>query len=137
MVLLSSIIFSARAQSPFQIQLQEKTITDLPGLQSYAFGTYKDLIVIIGGRTDGLHLKQPWRSFHPDYNNTKIYVINPTTSQVWSDSIASLSVELKEQLSSSNMQFAQRGNELVIVGGYGFNLAKDDKLSFPAIIIVG
>jgi hypothetical protein len=135
-VLFSVMILSTNAQSPFQIQLQEKTITNLPGLQSYAFGNYKDLIVIIGGRTDGLHLKQPWRSFHPDYNNTKIYVINPTTNQVWSDSIASLSVELKEQLSSSNMQFAQRDNELIITGGYGFNVAKDDKLSFPAIIVV-
>lgn len=135
-MLLMCFADSLLAQSPFQIHLNQRSIPNLPGIHSYAFARHKNFIVFIGGRTDGLHLKQPWRSFHPDFNNRHIYVVNPITNEVWTDSISSLSIELQEQISSANMQFVQKGSELYFIGGYGNQAKIDDKVSFPSLVVI-
>jgi hypothetical protein len=129
-ILLLSILFSkdnAHAQSIFW---KEKEISNMPAIQSYAWGKVANEIIFIGGRHDGLHPKQPWASFHPDFRNDSIYVVNPSEGKVFAAGMQFLPIELKEQLSSSNMQFTQDGDTLIIVGGYGYSVAIDDKKTF-------
>ncbi|MBK7883899.1 MAG: hypothetical protein IPJ81_08890 [Chitinophagaceae bacterium] len=60
------LLFSLKAISqttPFNISLEPITITGLGGLQSFAFGQYDGKWLIIGGRLDGLHRRQPFAAF--------------------------------------------------------------------------
>lgn len=108
----------------------------MPSIQSYAWGKVANEIIFIGGRRDGLHPKQPWVSFHPDFRNDSIYVVNPSEGKVFAAGMQFLPIELKEQLSSSNMQFTQDGDTLILVGGYGYSAAIDDKKTFDALVAV-
>src|SRR5690606_29768471 len=65
-IILIALGFSQVMQaqtSPFQVELEPYPINGLPGVQSYAQGEYDGEWVIIGGRTDGLHRRQPWATF--------------------------------------------------------------------------
>ncbi len=130
---LSLNVFS---QTDFSISLNNYAGCALPGLQSYAFGEWEGNYVFIGGRTEGLHLKQPWVSFHPDQRNTNIVVWSSTEHRTWTISTSSLPTALHEQLSSSNIQFYQERAKLILVGGYGYSKAIDDKKSFPALLVI-
>lgn len=141
-VIYSSICFFiflltvTAGEAQFSIGWRTVKISGMPSLHSYAWGSLGTEYIFIGGRRDGLHPKQPWLSFHQQYNNDSIYVVNPAAQKVWSAGLAALPPELREQLSSSNMQFAQSGDSLVIAGGYGYHEPIDDKKTFPALILV-
>ena len=73
-----------RAQeAPFTIQLVEMSVSSLPGIQSYAYGQHENLWVVMGGRTDGLHRRQPWASFDEAGHNRDILVIDPEGERFW------------------------------------------------------
>ena len=57
--------FNITAQSPFEyaVHIDSIQIPGLPGLHSYAFAEHDGKWLIIGGRTDGLHPRQPFASF--------------------------------------------------------------------------
>ena len=74
--------------------------------------------VIIGGRIDGLHQRQPFAAFQESDNNQNVFVIDPVTDQTWLAGLNTLSTPLFEQLQSTNQQFIQRDSTLYIVGGY-------------------
>ena len=48
---------------PFNINIEPLNITGLGGLQAYAFGQHNGKWLIIGGRLDGLHRRQPFAAF--------------------------------------------------------------------------
>lgn len=132
--LLFSLIFPCLAfpQSTFdyQVQLTAKTIPNLPGIHSYAFGQSAGKWLIIGGRLDGVHARQPFSAFPSASNNTNIYVIDIATEQFWSASLNSLSTPIKEQLQSTNMNFYQDDNTLYIIGGYAFSATANNHITF-------
>jgi hypothetical protein len=66
--------------------------------------------VIVGGRVDGLHQRQPFAAFLEQDNNKNVFVIDPVTEQVWSKDLSGLPTALFEQLQSTNEEFHQRGN---------------------------
>lgn len=113
-----------------------KSIAGIPALHSYTWASSEGEIIFIGGRKDGLHPKQPWLSFHQQFNNDSIFVVDPKLQKVWGASLSGLSRDLKEQLSSSNMQFTQRNNDLILVGGYGYHEPIDDKKTFASLLVV-
>lgn len=118
------IVLSVSAISqtaPFHVYLKPLPINQLGGLQAYAFGQYDGKWLIVGGRLDGLHRRQPFAAFDVAGNNTQLLVIDPVTQQKWSAPTTTLSVALQEQLSSTNMQFHQDGKYLYIIGGYGYH----------------
>lgn len=129
------LTISAAAQHsyPFQITLEPLIAGGFTGLQSYAWAKEGDKVILIGGRTDGLHRRQPFAAFAKRYNNTDIVVIDLKKEIVWRKSVLSLSPALAEQLQSSNMEFLQQGNELLIIGGYGFSETKKNHITYPAI----
>ncbi|MEN9488775.1 MAG: hypothetical protein RL494_1040 [Bacteroidota bacterium] len=135
--ILSLLFFSkiAVAQStfPYDVQLTPINITNLPGLHSYAFGQDNGKWLIIGGRKDGVHARQPFNAFPNAQNNTDIYVVDVATQQFWSASLNSLPTGIKEQLQATNMNFHQDGNTLYVIGGYAFSTTANDHITFDKL----
>lgn len=128
--LVSTLIASAQSQFDYQLQLTPIVINNLPGLHSLVKAQHNGKWLLIGGRKDGLHARQPFNAFPAAQNNTAIYVVDVNTNQVWSTSITSLSTGLQEQLQSTNMNFYQDKDSLYIIGGYGFSATANDHITF-------
>lgn len=122
--------------SPYEVQLTPIQVENLGGLQSFSVGIFEGEWLIVGGRLDGLHRRQPFASFSEEGNNQEIIVVNPISKQVWKKSIASLPSDLKEQLSSTNMQFCQVDKSLVLTGGYGYSPSVGDHVTYPFLTVV-
>ncbi|MCC6413263.1 MAG: T9SS type A sorting domain-containing protein [Saprospiraceae bacterium] len=129
--------FSATAQtSPFQIHLEPMNITGVGGLQAYAFGQHDGKWLIIGGRLDGLHRRQPFATFDIAGHNNVIWVIDPVAQQKWTAPISSLPVPIQEQMRSTNMQFFQEGDVLYITGGYGYSETAGDHITYDKLTAI-
>lgn len=114
----------------FSVSLEATTIPGLPGLQSYVCAQHNGKWLFMGGRTDGLHRRQPFASFDAASNNQHIYVVDPLTEQVWSASVLNLTNGLNEQLQATNMQFCQEDDILYVLGGYGYSPTADDHITY-------
>ena len=130
--LLLLVLPTAVAQTTFNydVVLTPVTVSSLPGLHSYAFGQHNGKWLIIGGRKDGIHARQPFNAFPGAQNNTDLYVVDIATQQTWSASVNTLPTGLKEQLQSTNMNFYQDGDTLYIIGGYAFSATENDHKTF-------
>jgi hypothetical protein len=122
--------------TPFNIYIEPMNITGLGGLQAFAFGQDNGKWLIIGGRLDGLHRRQPFAAFDVAGNNNQLIVIDPITQQKWNAPLTTLSVALQEQLSSTNMEFHQDGKYLYILGGYGYNSATASRKTFDNLTAI-
>lgn len=135
-LLISTWSFSQTSQD-FEIELEPFSIADAPGVHSFTVGV--DSLgrwLVLGGRIDGLHQRQPFAAFLANDNNTNAFVIDPENEQVWSTSLSSLPTSIFEQLQSTNQEFYQRGNELYIIGGYGYSLTKNDHITYANLTAV-
>lgn len=112
---------------PYTIQIDPVDLPGLPELQSPVAsqdnvdGAYKGYWLLFGGRTNGLHTFNPSNNFPPEDENQTIYVVNPTTGQVWSLDWADTDVPvgMLPPLYSTNQQSFQEGDKLYTIGGYG------------------
>ena len=114
---------------PFTLQIEPIDLPNLPALQSPASAQdnvsgspYQGDWLLFGGRTNGLHtFTNPNDNFPPQDQNEFIYVINPTTGQVWSEDWSATDVPAGwlPPLYSSNQETYQDGNTLYTIGGYG------------------
>jgi len=86
----------------------------LPALNQMAVAQYDGYWLIIGGSNKGIH------DFSYDDFNLNIYVFNPATNQVFSESIGNTNIPLpvRQQITSLTPSFLQYKNYLYIVGGY-------------------
>jgi hypothetical protein len=136
-LLLAGFVLQINAQtSPFNIYIEPISIPNVGGLQAYAFGQHDGKWLILGGRLDGLHRRQPFAAFDLAGHNTQLIVIDPVTQQKWVAPLTSLPVPLQEQLSSTNMQFYQDGDFLYLTGGYGYSATAGDHLTFSNLTAV-
>ena len=138
-LLLVLISNASIAQVPqdFVVEIEPITVTNAPGIHSYSWGMTSDhKWVIIGGRIDGLHQRQPFAAFQESDNNQNVFVIDPVTDQTWLAGLNTLSTPLFEQLQSTNQQFIQRDSTLYIVGGYGRSATANDHLTYPNLTAV-
>lgn len=134
---LFSSNYGVNAQNtPFEIFIEPQTIAGLSGVQSYAYGQHDGKWLIIGGRLDGLHRRQPFASFDIPGHNTNLIVIDPITSQQWSAPLSSLSQSLQDQLSSTNMEFYQKDSILYIIGGYGYSNQSATRVTYDRLTAV-
>jgi hypothetical protein len=122
--------------APFSIHLEPLNIPHVGGVQAFAFGQYQGKWLIIGGRLDGLHRRQPWATFDVAGHNTSLIVIDPVAKQKWTAPLASLPVPLQEQLSSTNMEFAQDGDQFYLIGGYGYSATAGDHVTYDKLTAV-
>jgi hypothetical protein len=136
LLFFSGGIISAQNIAIPGISVINSKIQGLPGVQSFVIGLHNGEWLIIGGRLDGLHQRQPFAAFLASENNNSIFVINPNTGQVWSHNLLSLPTELQEQLQSTNMEFHQNGEKLLIMGGYGYSATKDEHVTYNGLIVV-
>lgn len=133
---LSGVLHLSAQNYSYEVELNPIEMNELGGLQSYAIGTFSGEWLIVGGRLDGLHQRQPFASFDVDGNNQDILVVNPSSKKVWRKSIASLPINIKEQLSSTNMQFYQVDEYLILTGGYGYSPSEGDHITYPFLTTI-
>ena len=62
---------------PFQVSIVPFQIEGLNGMQSFALGQDGGKWLIIGGRKDGLHRRQPWATFDTEGQNNLMFVVDP------------------------------------------------------------
>jgi hypothetical protein len=122
--------------APFNIALEPLDIIGLGGIQSYAFGQYKDKWLLVGGRLDGLHQRQPGAAFDSAGHNNQLIVVDPVTQQKWSAPLTALSIPIQEQLSATNMEFYQEGDYLYCIGGYGYSNSIGDYTTFSSLTAI-
>ncbi|HRE36827.1 MAG TPA: hypothetical protein PK977_10230 [Chitinophagaceae bacterium] len=132
--LLLSLNVSSQTNFPYKISLEPIIPEGFSGLQSYAWAKSGNKILLVGGRTDGLHRRQPFASFNKKYNNTDLIVLDVKTEKVWKKSVTGLPSLLAEQLQSTNMEFYQQQNDLIVVGGYGYSETKREHITHPAVL---
>lgn len=126
----------AIAQQQFTVELEEITIPNLPGIHSGAHAESDGKWIFIGGRRNGLHGFQTANSFPLDGVNNTIWVVDFETMDVFSYSCDSLSEDVREAITSSNMQFYQDGNTLYMQGGYGWKETAQEFVTFPALTAI-
>ncbi|MCB0699778.1 MAG: hypothetical protein H6551_10670 [Chitinophagales bacterium] len=127
----------SNAQSfDYKVNITPVSISNLPGLHSYAFAQSNGKWLVIGGRKDGIHARQPFNTFPQAQSNTDIYVIDIATKQFWTASVTPLGSALAEQLQSTNMNFHQDNDTLYIIGGYGYSTTATDHITFNNLISV-
>lgn len=133
LILFLSLKGIAQAEFNFEIQLQPINVPNFPGLHSFAFGQHDNKWILIGGRLDGIHARQPFNAFPANQNNASIFVIDVATAQLWTAPLASLPTGIREQLQSTNMNFYQDSSTLYIIGGYAFSPTANDHITFPRL----
>lgn len=135
-VLLLLLISTGNAQVDFLpgISIVKSNFNKITALQSFVVGMYQNECLLIGGRTEGLHRRQPFAAFDAEHNNTSIYVFNIESGQIWTSDLSFLPLALQEQLQSSNMQFHQDNDKLTIIGGYGFSNAKEEHVTYNGMV---
>lgn len=125
-----------QSQDAFSVSLNPIEISGVGGLQSFVVGQHQGKWLVMGGRLDGLHRRQPWASFDLAGHNDRIWVIDPITDQSWVSEMTTLPVSIQEQLRSTNMEFYQDDEQLYVIGGYGFSVQADDHITFPSMVAV-
>lgn len=133
------LIFSVRISGqspPFQILVEPMSVPDLPGLHSFAFGQADGKWLIIGGRIDGLHMRQPFGAFRAAGRNILLTVVDPVLRKIWQTPVSVLSTRIREQLGSTNMQFHQDGDMLYLIGGYGYSDSLKRFITFDNLTVI-
>lgn len=136
-VFILAIWGSTNAQTaPFEITIEPINISGLGGIQSYAYGQANGKWLIIGGRLDGLHQRQPFASFDIAGHNNQLIVVDPVSLQKWSAPLTSLPTSIQEHLSSTNMEFYQEGDYLYFLGGYGYSTTAGDHTTYDKLTAI-
>jgi hypothetical protein len=133
---ISSTALFAQIPGGYSVSLEALEIPGIVGLHSYSFGTAYGKWLVLGGRRDGLHARQPFNAFPESMNNNELFVIDPLAGQVWSSEISSLPVSIQEQLQSTNTCFHQKGDTLYIAGGYAYSATAGDHITFPNLLAI-
>ncbi len=139
LVFLFFVFFCAKhsfAQQQFTVDIEEIAIPNFPALHSGAHAELDGKWIFIGGRNNGLHGFQTANSFPFNGINNTIYVVDFETQDIFSYSCDSLSEDIREAITSSNMQFYQDGNTLYMQGGYGWNEAQQEYITFPTLTAI-
>jgi Secretion system C-terminal sorting domain len=121
----------------YAVEIEPLVITNTPGIHSYSWA--KDdqgRWLIVGGRIDGLHQRQPFAAFLEADNNKFAFVIDPINEQSWSADLSVLNAGLFEQLQSTNQEFYQRDTTLYVFGGYGFSATSSGHITYPNITAI-
>ena len=118
------------AQEDFQIEIEAIDIYGLPSLHSYAHAQWDNKWLILGGQTS-----EDWEFSHA---NLEIYVVDPIENKIWTMPSEYLYGQVKsiEQLTSCFSQFYQEGNQLYMLGGYGYSSEIEGYYAFPHLTIL-
>lgn len=123
---------------PFTLSWAPVQIPNMPALQSFVRGTSGGRWLLVSGRRAGLHgfSAPPVNNFPPTEMNDSIYVVDPAAARVWSLSVGFLPDSVADLLRVTNAQYAQNGNTLYLVGGYGMNSSTGRMMTFPTLMAI-
>lgn len=127
---------NAQDSFKYKLSFENVSIPGVSGLHSYSWAQSGGKWLIIGGRLDGIHARQPFNAFPAAMNNTQMMVIDVQSHQLWTSPVNSLPISISEQLQSSNMNFYQDDDTLTIVGGYGYSNTATDHITYPNLITI-
>lgn len=116
---------------PYRIKLEPKAIDSLVGKHSYVYGRSGNLVLILGGRLDGVHARQPMNAFPDALSNQELMVLNLESGEIWNRGISELSINLQDQLRATNLNYAQQGDTLLFLGGYGYSNVSGTYKTYP------
>jgi hypothetical protein len=130
-ICLTLLFTGCKTKPPYTVNLQEFANPAFPNLHSYTHATYKDKIVLFGGRLRGLHSSS--YAFGQSNVNATIYVIdthnwnaNPATWSVSSrvdtlllqtDSVGPTPFLNRGQFRANNAEFFTKDTTLYLIGG--------------------
>lgn len=125
------------AQEEFTVNIEPFEINGALNVHSFSWGKTSDgKWIIVGGRIDGLHQRQPFAAFLESSNNKEVFLIDPENNQTWSESLSTLPASIYEQLQSTNQEFYQRENTLYIIGGYGYSSTEDEHITYSNLTAI-
>ena len=131
---ISNLLFAQ--SSAINISLTPINIENLDGRQSFAVGQANGKWLIIGGRTDGLHRRQPFASFDTNGQPNELLVIDPVSKQKWTANLSILPIAIQEALKATNIDFIQNNNQLYLIGGYGYSNTLGDHTTFNTLTAI-
>jgi hypothetical protein len=136
LLLLQTCHMVVAQATSINVWLEPINMEGFGGIQSFAWGRSGDKILIVGGRLDGLHRRQPFAAFDEAGHNTSLILLDMETQTVWTTPNTALPADIREQMSSTNMQFEQVGNTLYLIGGYGYSETAGDHITHPKLTAV-
>lgn len=136
LILPHAVLTAQESSFHYSVRLEQVSVPGLPGFHSFAFAQHDGKWLIVGGRTDGIHARQPFASFPANHNNDHIFVIDSITGEFFTQDLNSLSSELREHLQSTNTNFHQVADTLYIIGGYAYSETAGDHITFPKLTTI-
>lgn len=134
--LFAFCLFTGIIQSQPYVLVEEVGKMQETGLHSGVGLSVNDEWLFIGGRINGLHGFRPPLAFESNGVNNEVTVVDWKQEKVWSRSMKDLPEAIREPLTSSNMQYVLSGDQLVMVGGYGWKESEEDFVTFNTLITV-
>jgi hypothetical protein len=118
----------------FDIRVEPMDGVPSIGLQSFAWAQQDGYWLLVGGRLDGLHRRQPFAAFDIAGHNKQLMVLQPATGKIWTAALTELPVPMQDQLSATNMAFITEGEYLYIAGGYGYSAKEKNHTTYPNLL---
>lgn len=128
-MLISANGFTQPFAFPFSVSLKPTSVQGFSGLHSFAFASEGNKVVLIGGRKDGLHARQPFNAFPANQNNAEIILMDLDQKTSVNVPLSSLPLSIAEQLQSTNMNFYQENDTLYVIGGYSYTTSAQDHIT--------
>ena len=135
-ILSFSALYSAAQEFPYTIVLNPVYSSQDIALQSFDYGTWENRVLLIGGRKDGLHERQPFASFDVAGMPSNISILDLNNYSSTPVEFDIIDVALSEQFSSTNIQFYQTDSILWLVGGYGYSNTSQDHITYPMLTAI-
>jgi len=119
---------------PFSLRIEQAHagLEPMPTLHSFVAAQWQGRWLFLGGRTNGLHGMTGQAAFPTASANTDVWVVDPAGQRTWHRSLheAGLTSVIVDFLSATNHNFVQEDHLLHVVGGYGFDRAAADYVTF-------
>ncbi len=131
---------TSAARSRYSLEISEVSLApaELPNIHSVAAASWGGRWIIVAGRTNGLHGLTGNNAFDPAYESRDIWVIDPGSHESWHKSLedspaSGLGQDQVDSLSSVNTQFYQDGENLFVLGGYGYQRSASDHVTYDRL----
>jgi len=135
--LFLAFAFTANSQELFNVEIEPIAINNSPAIHSFSWGKTTDgKWLIVGGRIDGLHQRQPFSAFEESFNNKNIFIVDPLANTTLNADLSVLPAPIFEQLQSTNQEFFQRDSVLYVIGGYGFSTTQNDHVTYDKLTAI-
>lgn len=130
LLFLLPFFLQAQSVSEYSVVLEPVSVPEFPGIQSAATAYAGEEVLLIGGRLDGLHRRQPFASFDSAGHNDQLLVVNLSSKKLWKFPVSKLPVDLRDQLKATNHCYTQVKDTCYLVGGYGLSEKTGGHITF-------